>query len=91
MAAIHIATEEWSKAEKDYGNQQNWVAVAVVIPSIDSNKPQLAFYLENLSTWMRGDWKGMALSPHSKQIDDFQQCKKLVAQARHIAGENKTE
>ena len=39
---------------------------------------------------MRGDWKAMVLSPHSRQIEDFLLDRKLVAQMRDIIV-NRTE
>ena len=36
---------------------------------------------------MRGDWKAMVLSPHSRQIEDFLLRRKLVAQMRDIITE----
>ena len=33
---------------------------------------------------MQGDWKAMVLSPHSRWVEDFLLCKRLVAQKRDI-------
>ena len=84
----HIIYSRKLKAENDCGNQEDRFGLCYTQRSKTITghlrRKFSCLFDSQRRAWMQGDWKAMALSPHSRRVEDFLLSRKLVAQTRNI-------